>query len=44
MKQSLLGVDQRAGPIPAHEISKGISPGLDPRNQELQGRRQSWER
>jgi hypothetical protein len=35
MKQYLLGVDQRAGPIPAHEISKGISPDLDPRDQEL---------
>ena len=35
MKQFLLGVDQRAGPIPAQEIPKGISPDLDPRNQEL---------
>ena len=35
MKQYLLGVDQRAGPIPAPEVLKGISPELDPRDQEL---------
>jgi hypothetical protein len=35
MKQYLLGVDQRAGPIPAPEVLKGISPDLDPRDQEL---------